>query len=190
MFIFTYLPQAAVLSLFNGPLAVFSTILLTLSESSTIINILSKTFLIEEALLDTFDGVRKHIHPWLERSPILFNLTWAQTLVSRDMTNIVAEGRQIKSGGRDPMSKLGVLAKKPFEKFTPQAIIRYFMYLPLNFVPVVGTALFITLQGMHLSMVKRLHPNQLSRQKNGTCCTQPIFSTEEVDLITQGGLGS
>lgn len=57
MFVFTYLPQAAVLALFNGPLAVFSTILLTLSESSTIINLLSRTFLVE-ALLDTFDGVR------------------------------------------------------------------------------------------------------------------------------------
>lgn len=58
MFTFTYLPQAAVLTLFNGPLAVFSTILLTLSESSTIINLLSRSFLIEEALVDTFDGVR------------------------------------------------------------------------------------------------------------------------------------
>ena len=57
MFIFTYLPQAAVLALFNGPLAAFSAILLTLSESSTIINLLSKNFLIDEALLDTFDGV-------------------------------------------------------------------------------------------------------------------------------------
>ncbi len=57
MFIFAYLPQAAVLSLVNGPLAVFSSILLTLSESSTIITILSKNFLIDDALLDTFDGV-------------------------------------------------------------------------------------------------------------------------------------
>lgn len=58
MFVFAYLPQAAVLAIFNGPLAVFSTILLTLSESSTIINLLSRAFLIDEALLDTFDGVR------------------------------------------------------------------------------------------------------------------------------------
>ncbi len=58
MFIFTYLPQAAVLSIFNGPLAVLTTVLLALSESSTLINILSKSFLIDEALVDTFDGVR------------------------------------------------------------------------------------------------------------------------------------
>lgn len=63
------------------------------------------------------------------------------------MTDFVSEGRQIKSGHRDPIAKLGTLVKKPFAKFTPEAIIRYFMYLPLNFIPVVGTAIFLTLQG-------------------------------------------
>jgi len=32
-------------------------------------------------------------------------------------------------------------------RFTPTAIIRYFMYLPLNFIPVVGTVAFVALQG-------------------------------------------
>lgn len=36
---------------------------------------------------------------------------------------------------------------KPFAKYSPTAIIRYFMYLPLNFIPVVGTVLFVLLQG-------------------------------------------
>lgn len=57
MFIFAYLPQAAVLAIFNGPLAAISTILLTLSESSTITNILSRSLFLEDALIDTFDGV-------------------------------------------------------------------------------------------------------------------------------------
>ena len=57
MFMFTYLPQAAVLSIVNGPLAVFTTILLVLSESSMIVTVLARTFLIEDALIDTFDGV-------------------------------------------------------------------------------------------------------------------------------------
>jgi hypothetical protein len=57
MFLVTYVPQAAVLSLVNGPLAIATTILLVLSESSTITNILARTFFIEDALLDTFDGV-------------------------------------------------------------------------------------------------------------------------------------
>lgn len=143
MFIFAYLPQAAFLAIFNGPLAVFNAILLTLSEASTIITVLSKNFLIDEALLDTFDG----------------------TLVSRNMTSTVSEGRQIKPGS-DPMAKLGKIAKKPFEKFTPAAIIRYFMYLPLNFIPVVGTALFITMQGKRVGAAAHDRYFQLKKMSN------------------------
>ncbi|KAI9786720.1 MAG: hypothetical protein M1816_007861 [Peltula sp. TS41687] len=144
MFTFTYLPQAAVLALFNGPFAVISTILLTLSESSTIINLLSRSFLIEDALVDTFDG----------------------TLVSKNKTDLVSEGRQIKAGGRDPMGKLGKLAKRPFERFTPKAIVRYFMYLPLNFIPFVGTVLFLTLQGKRTGPVAHGRYFQLKKWSN------------------------
>lgn len=69
-----------------------------------------------------------------------------KTLISRNMTSIVSEGRHIKSGN-DSMAKLGTLVKKPFAKFTPKAFIRYLMYLPLNFIPVVGSVLFVILQG-------------------------------------------
>jgi hypothetical protein len=126
MFIFTYLPQLAVLVFVNGPLAAFTTILLTLSESSTLINILSRMFLIQDALVDTFDGV----------------------MVARNQTAVLAEGRLLKAGNfNDPIAKLGKLIKSPFEKFTPKALIRYVMYLPLNFIPVVGTVMFVLLQG-------------------------------------------
>lgn len=59
--------------------------------------------------------------------------------------------------GSDPMAKLGKIMKRPFAKLSPKAIIRYFMYLPLNFIPVVGTAIFIILQG------KRFGPNAHAR---------------------------
>ena len=124
MFIFTYVPQMAVMAFTSGPLAALTAAVLVLSESSTLFTILSKTFLIEDALVDTFDGV----------------------LVSKNTTNLVSGGRQIKAGS-DPIAKLGKLVKKPFAKFTPTAIIRYFIYLPLNFIPVVGTVIFIILQG-------------------------------------------
>jgi hypothetical protein len=126
MFIFTYLPQVAVLTFVNGPLATVTTILLTLSESSTIINLISRTFLLQDALVDTFDGV----------------------LVARNQTAVLAEGRQLKPGNfGDPINKLGKLLKSPFEKFTPKALVRYVMYLPLNFIPIVGTVIFVLLQG-------------------------------------------
>ncbi|EXJ55033.1 uncharacterized protein A1O5_12772 [Cladophialophora psammophila CBS 110553] len=124
MFLVAYVPQAAVMAFTSGPVAAISAALLTLSESSTLINLLSRTFLIEEALVDTFDG----------------------TLLSQDCTNLVEEGRQIKAGG-DNIARLGKLLKRPFAKFTPNAIIRYLIYLPLNFIPVVGTVIFIALQG-------------------------------------------
>ncbi|RYP10677.1 hypothetical protein DL765_008037 [Monosporascus sp. GIB2] len=124
MLFLTYVPQLAILVFVNGPLAVFTTVLLILNESSTIVNFISRNFLLQDALVDTFDG----------------------TLVSRDATTVVSQGRHLKSGG-DPIARLGKMVKNPFEKFTPKALIRYIMYLPLNFIPVVGTAMFILLQG-------------------------------------------
>eukprot|EP00918_Siedleckia_nematoides_P004092 GHVU01009188.1.p2 GENE.GHVU01009188.1~~GHVU01009188.1.p2 ORF type:complete len:156 (+),score=28.02 GHVU01009188.1:48-515(+) len=56
MFIFTYIPQAAALAIVNGPFAAISTILLVLSESSTITNLVTRNFFIQDALVDTFDG--------------------------------------------------------------------------------------------------------------------------------------
>jgi uncharacterized protein involved in cysteine biosynthesis len=119
-----YLPQAAIMAFTSGPVAAVTAAVLTLSESSTITNLISRTFFIEEALIDTFDG----------------------TLLSKQCTNLVEEGRQVKTGG-DNIARLGKLVKKPFAKFTPNALIRYLLYLPLNFIPVIGTAMFVVLQG-------------------------------------------
>lgn len=85
---------ASVLFFVNGPLAAFTTVLLILSESSTLITLLSKNFLIQDALVDTFDGV----------------------LVSRNETAVVSEGRQLKSGS-DSINKVG---ESKFETFTGQ----------------------------------------------------------------------
>ncbi|KAK2767390.1 hypothetical protein FQN54_003546 [Arachnomyces sp. PD_36] len=134
MFFFTYVPQAAILSFTSGPFAPISAALLVLSESSTIINALSRSFLITESLTDTFDG----------------------TLVSRGCTSLVSDGRQIKplSVGSDPISKLGKLIKKPLGGFggvsPTKAIIRSIVYLPLNFIPVVGTVVYFVMQGRRI----------------------------------------
>ncbi|KAH8171788.1 etoposide-induced protein 2.4 (EI24) domain-containing protein [Sarocladium implicatum] len=143
MFTFTYLPQLALLVFVNGPLAVFTTVLLILNESATITNMISRNWLLQDALLDTFDG----------------------TLIARDATNMVREGREVKSGS-DPMQKLGKILKSPFEKFSPKAIIRYFMYLPLNFIPVVGTAVFIFLQGRNRGKIVHGRYFQLKKWNN------------------------
>ena len=126
MFLFTYLPQAAVMTFTSGPIAAVSAGLLVLSESSTLTTTLSKIFLVQDALTDTFDG----------------------TLLSKSgTTSLVGQGRQVKASGSDPISRLGKMLKKPFEKYTPTELVKYFMLLPLNAIPVVGTVLFVILQG-------------------------------------------
>lgn len=84
MFFFTYLPQVAALAFVEGPAAPFAAIPLVLSESSTLLNVLARSFLIEEALVDTFDG----------------------TLVQRGCDGVVKKGRELGKGS-DPVAKLG-----------------------------------------------------------------------------------
>ncbi len=112
MFFFTYLPQLAVMAIVNGPLAVFTTALLILNESSTITMTLSKNYILREAILDTFDG----------------------TLLARNSTEIVAQGRELKPRG-DSIERLGKALKAPFKKFSINELVRYVIYLPLNFIP-------------------------------------------------------
>ncbi|KAJ5825388.1 hypothetical protein N7474_002526 [Penicillium riverlandense] len=127
MFFFTYVPQLAIMAFTSGPLAAISAGLLVLTESSTITNILSRSFLGEDALLDTFDG----------------------TLIARDQESLVAQGRQIKSrsGGRAAVARLGKTLTRPLARMRPQALLRSLIYLPLNLIPVVGTALYVAVQG-------------------------------------------
>jgi len=145
MFLFTYVPQSFMLQFVNGPLAWISTIALVLSESAAIITALSKSFLIDEALIDIFDLV----------------------LLSENQISLVKNGREIRSSG----GGLGKLLKRPFAKFSPQAIVKYFLYLPLNFVPVVGTVIFLLAQGSEQGPTYHSRYSQLKcytqSQKNG-----------------------
>lgn len=137
LFTFTYLPQMAIMAFTSGPLAAISAALLVLSESSTITNLISRTFLVEDALMDTFDG----------------------TLIARGQEPLVAQGRQVKprSSGRDAIARLGKVFTKPFSKLRPQVLIRSLILLPLNLIPVVGTLLYVALQG------KRVGPSLHAR---------------------------
>jgi hypothetical protein len=64
------------------------------------------------------------------------------------------------------MARLGKLAKTPFARFTPKAIIRYLIYLPLNFIPVVGTLIFIILQGRKFGPQAHARYFQLKKMNN------------------------
>ncbi|RHZ68276.1 uncharacterized protein CDV56_103753 [Aspergillus thermomutatus] len=131
MFFFTYVPQAAIMTFTSGPLAPISAALLVLSESSTITNFLARSFVLADALTDTFDG----------------------TLVTRGHTELVAHGRQIKGPGGGAVSRLGKMLNRPLERMRPSALVRSLMLLPLNFIPVVGTLLYVYMQGKKIGPV-------------------------------------
>ncbi|OGE56600.1 hypothetical protein PENARI_c003G12551 [Penicillium arizonense] len=130
MFFFTYVPQIAIMAFTSGPLAAISAAILVLGESSAITNFLSRAFFVEDALIDTFDG----------------------TLVARDQEPLVAQGRQIKprSGGMDAVARLGKMFSRPLARMKPRALLRSLLYLPLNLIPVVGTMLYIFVQGKRI----------------------------------------
>ncbi|GFF98952.1 hypothetical protein IFM61392_00564 [Aspergillus lentulus] len=134
MFFFTYVPQAAIMTFTSGPLAPISAALLVLSESSTITNFLARSFVLADALTDTFDG----------------------TLVARGHTELVAKGRQINASGGGAVSRLGRMLNRPLERMRPSALVRSLMLLPLNFIPVVGTLLYVYMQGKKTGPVAHL----------------------------------
>lgn len=121
-----YIPQSFVLQLINGPLAWITTVVLVLSESATIITALASTFLVDETLVDTFDLV----------------------LLSRGLLSLVQNGREPRGTDKGTgTGRLGKLLRKPFSRFTPRALVRYVVCLPLNFIPLLGTTLFLLVQG-------------------------------------------
>lgn len=147
MFLFTYIPQATVLTFTSGPIvAPFSAALLVLTESSNITNYIARMVLsFQDALTDTFDA----------------------TLVANGQDALVSEGRQLKSGAdSDPMGKLGRILKPKIQQqqqsqstsfwdkiFHPTSLIRSLIYWPLNLVPFIGTVLYIVVQGMRMGPV-------------------------------------
>ncbi|RKF72008.1 putative protein family protein [Golovinomyces cichoracearum] len=157
MFFFAFVPQLAVLTLVNGPLAIFTTVFLTLSESSVIVNFLAKSFLLHEALLDTFDGV----------------------LLLKKQSGLLKGVRELKVGHlNDPIAKLGKLAYSPFQRFSLEAFINYLLYLPLNLIPVVGVIVFIIAQGRSRGRVvhnRYFNLKQWDRNKQNNWLNEKIF---------------
>ena len=96
MFLLTYVPQAAVLTLVNGPLGPINAIALVLSESTTIVTFIAKAFLLQGALTDLFDA----------------------TLIDKGQAALVSKGRELKSGEhREGVNKLGKSLMEPLNKY-------------------------------------------------------------------------
>lgn len=124
MFIFTYLPQVAVLAFVSGPLAFIAAVPLVLGEAYVIVNFVTRTFIFDQIGTDLFDAV----------------------LVQKRCNALVEKGRKVTvTKGR--ASQLGKVITKPLGRFSLDNAVRYVLTLPLNFIPVVGTAFFLGLNG-------------------------------------------
>ncbi|KAF2460158.1 hypothetical protein BDY21DRAFT_317097 [Lineolata rhizophorae] len=120
MFAFTYVPQVVVMALFNGPLAIVSTVFLVLSESETLAMLVSRSMFLDEALADSFDELTDAHH---------------QTLKTR----------AIELHGNASPTHTPLLARTTarLARLSPRALLRSLLYLPLNFIPVVGPLLYL-----------------------------------------------
>ncbi|KAL2829389.1 hypothetical protein BJY01DRAFT_124694 [Aspergillus pseudoustus] len=138
LFVFTYIPQSALVALLTGPLAFLSpltTALLILAESAALTHFLARGWILSDALIDIFDAV----------------------LLDRGCDALVARGREVKGlqpgRGDAVVSRLGKVLKKP--RFVGEGglsgwatgLVRSLVLLPLNFVPLVGTVGYVYVSG-------------------------------------------
>ncbi|KAH8423315.1 EI24 domain-containing protein [Aspergillus melleus] len=133
MFFFTYLPQTALLSLTSGPWAPISAAFLVISESASLTTFVARSWSLRDDLTDTFDA----------------------TLLEKGADELVKEGRYVqpRASGRDVVRRLGKMVKEPAERLRPRALLNAVILLPLNLVPVVGTAVYVWLQGQRAGPV-------------------------------------
>ncbi|EIN05114.1 hypothetical protein PUNSTDRAFT_107406 [Punctularia strigosozonata HHB-11173 SS5] len=121
---FTYLPQAAILSIFTGPLGPILAFPIVAAESVILLYLLARPLFLAPALTELFDATLR--------------IKGQTTLVSQGTSRILASER--KKGIESALVK-------PFARFTPEGIFRYVVSLPFNFIPVVGTVFFLFFNG-------------------------------------------
>ncbi|GBE86734.1 hypothetical protein BKA93DRAFT_821675 [Sparassis latifolia] len=117
----TYSPQVALLALFTGPLAPILALLLVSVESLVLLCALTRPLFLDPALVHLFDA----------------------TLLARGQAQLVREGKT-RAGAPSQVSSTLV---RPLKALSSDGVVRYVLSLPLNLVPVLGTAAFLLYNG-------------------------------------------
>ncbi|KAL2866752.1 EI24 domain-containing protein [Aspergillus lucknowensis] len=126
LFLFAYLPQVAFLAIFQGAGAWINGAFLVLGEGAAIVAALFEAFFIDETLVDIFDAV----------------------LVSEGQGELVAASRVLYPQGDDVVQRLGKPTQSAvYSPFSLRQILEFIVLLPLNFIPVAGTPMFLILTG-------------------------------------------
>ncbi|KAK2008990.1 hypothetical protein LZ32DRAFT_608905 [Colletotrichum eremochloae] len=140
LFTFAFLPQFALLAIFHGWGAWVNAVVLVLGEGLVVIQGLFEGFFVDECRVDVFDA----------------------TLIKESHADLVAPHRILFHDAPSAVKMLG----KPTTPavFTPWSmiqIIELVVFLPLNFVPVVGTPAFIIITGTRMGKLSHYRWFQL-----------------------------
>ncbi|OBT67482.1 hypothetical protein VE03_03121 [Pseudogymnoascus sp. 23342-1-I1] len=126
LFMFAFLPQAALLAIFHGPAAFVSAAFLVLGEGAVVVALLFEAFFVDETLVDVFDA----------------------TLLARHQDALLSPSRTIFPAASNPVKALGPPTEKAvYGPFSFRQIAEFVLFLPLNFIPFVGVPLFLVLTG-------------------------------------------
>ncbi|EAW08083.1 EI24 domain-containing protein [Aspergillus clavatus NRRL 1] len=126
LFLFTYLPQVAFLAIFQGAGAWVNGAFLVLGEGAAIVAALFEAFFVDESLVDIFDAV----------------------LVNEGHAELVTTSRVFYPQGDDVVKRLGKPTHSAvYSPFSLRQIVEFVMLLPLNFIPIAGTPMFLLLTG-------------------------------------------
>lgn len=126
LFFFAYLPQVAFLSIFQGVGAWVNGAFLVLGEGAAIVAMLFEAFFVDETLVDIFDAV----------------------MVNEGQEELVLTSRVMYPEPGNPASRLGTpTTSAVYAPFSLRQIIEFIVLLPLNFIPVAGTPMFLVLTG-------------------------------------------
>lgn len=127
LFVWTYLPQVAFLALFHGrDLAWINGAFLVLGEGAAVTALLFEAFFVDETLVDVFDA----------------------TLINEGYRDLVATSRTLGPAACDPVKELGKpTTSAVYSPFSLRQIIEFIILLPLNFIPVAGTPMFLIMTG-------------------------------------------
>lgn len=126
LFLWTYLPQVALLAVFHGHLAWLNATFLVLGEGAAIVSLLFEAFFVDETLVDVFDAV----------------------LIKLGYTDLIASSRILDPDEKDPVKQLGRSTMPAvYSPFSFRQIAEFIVFLPLNLIPVFGTPMFLILTG-------------------------------------------
>jgi hypothetical protein len=169
LFIFTYLPQVALLAIFQGGLAWVNAAFLVLGEGSAIIALLFEAFFADHTLVEIVDSVGYLFA--VQSSGISEHfIIIKQVLINEGYTDLVATRRIINHNAPTPLAQLGEPTKSAaYSPFSFRLTIEFIIFLPLNLIPVVGFPLFLVVMGKragpfhHFRYLKLLGMHQRER---------------------------